>query len=371
MKTLRSKPSSLSLKKDTYTTDEVRPDRGISDVRHGMRKVEGSIEGDLILTDWDDLLEGGLQGTWSNSTLKCGQTLRSYSIEQAFSDISQYRLFKGCSVSKLKIGIKPGSMVSVSFDILGQDAATASSASVNATTAPSSNSPVSYAGGSLTEGGTAIAYVTGVDVDLDNGVGQVGVVGSNVAPATFNGRSAIKGTLTALFKDQVMLNKFLNETESSLVITMVDPSSGQMTVRLPRIKYTGGDIAAPKDGATIITMPFVALHKTAISSAVGSTLAISAAAPTTTALTATLTKAVGGSFTSFITEGFQAGDVITLKNATTPGNNGDWVVTNVAATVLTVTVPVGSTMTLQAAGAAGSAAGDIMVQSTNISISKF
>jgi hypothetical protein len=372
MKTLRAKPSNMGLKKDTYTTDEVRADRGISDVRHGMRKVEGSIEGDLMLGDWDDFLQGALQGTWSNKNLRSGTTLRSYVLEQAFPDLTtiQYRLFFGCSFSKMKLTIKPGSMVGISFDILGQDATAGTVQAINGTIAAGTSSPVSYAGGTITEGGVAIAYVTGCDINLDNGIGQVGVIGSNTSPATFNGRSAITGTITALFKDLVLLNKFLNETESSLNMTLVDPVGGAFTINLPRIKYTGAEIAPPKDGATIMTLPFTALHDNAISSAAGTTLAISAAAPTTTALTATLTKAVGGSFVSFVTEGFNVGDIITLKNATTPGNNGDWVVSAVSATVLTVVVPVGSTMVSQTAGAPGSAAGDISLQSTNIGISR-
>lgn len=368
MKVLRAKPSNLSLKKDTYTTDEVRADRGISDVRHGLRKVEGSIEGDLMLLDWDDFIEAAMQGTWSNKAVRCGTNLRSFSIDQGFTDIAQYRLFKGCCISKMKISIKPGSMVGISFDIMGQDMTSGASAAANATTAASTSSPVSYAGGSIMEGGAAIAYITGLELELDNGLGATGVVGANIAPAIFNGRSHVKGTVTALFKDQTLLNKFVNETETSLSVTLVDPVGGQLTIALPKVKYTGGDINAPKDGATIITLPFEALHCASISSAAGTTLAITAQ---TGPGSATFTKVVGGGFTSFITEGFKVGDVITVKNATAGGNNGDWVVTNVTATVLTVTVPLGSTTVLQAAGAPGAGAGDIAVNPTNMSIYKF
>jgi hypothetical protein len=369
MKTLRAKPSNLSLKKDTYTTDEVRADRGISDVRHGMRKVEGSLEGDLMLGDWDDFLQGALQGTWSNKNLRSGIVLRSYVLEQCFPDLTtpQYRLFFGCSMAKMKLSIKPGAMVGVTFDVLGQDATAGTVKAVNGDTPAGTTSPVSYAGGTITEGGTAIAYVTGCEISLDNGVGQVGVIGANTSPATFNGRSAITGSITALFKDLVLLNKFLNETESSLLMTLVDPAGGAFTISLPRIKYTGGEIAPPKDGATIMTLPFTALHDNAISNAACTTVAISAAAPTTTALTATLTK-VGG--TSFITQGFQVGDVVTFSQLTTPGNNGDWVLTAVAADILTFTVPVGSLTVVQAAGAFGNAAGAISLQSTNMAISR-
>ena len=361
MKQLRVTPSKLTLKKDTFTTDEVRDDRGISDVRHGMRKVEGTLEGDLMAGDWDDYILAGLQGAaWSNHIARLGSNLASFSIEQGFTDISQFRLFKGCCINKMKVSIKPGAMASISFDFIGQDATTGTTTVANATTPPGITSPFSFAGGTIDEGGTSISYLTGIDFEVDNGLGQVGVIGSALSPAVFNGRSSLKGTVTALFKDQVMLNKFLNETESSITLTLVDPAGTQHTINLVRVKYVGGDIAPPKDGATIITLPFEGLLAPAVLSTAGTTMAVSGQVGPGTA---TFTRGAG----SFITDGFKVGQVLTTKNLTTPSNNGDWLITNVAATVITVRVPVGITTTLQAAGAPGSAAGDLSVKPTNIS----
>jgi hypothetical protein len=44
---LRYKTSDLSLNKDTYQSDEIRTDYQISDFRHGVRRVEGTISGEL------------------------------------------------------------------------------------------------------------------------------------------------------------------------------------------------------------------------------------------------------------------------------------------------------------------------------------
>ena len=371
MRQLRLKPSKLTLKKDTYTTDEVRSDRGISDVRHGMKKVEGTLEGDLMLSDFDDLLayalqdaDGFLASAPSNWSIRNGVNLQSFGLEQGFTDINQFRLYKGVSVAKMKISIKPGAMVGISFDVIGQDAATGTATNAGTTVAPSSNSPVSYAGGSILEGGTAIAYITGLDFELDNGIGQVGVIGSNVAPAVFNGRSSIKGTGTALFKDQVMLNKFINETESSIQVALTDPTGASITFTIPRIKYTGGDIAPPKDGATIITLPFEGLITQLVSSASSTSMAVTAQVGPGSV---TFTKVAG---TSFITEGYKPGMILTTSGLTTPANNGDWLITSVAAQVLTCQVPTGVTTVLQAAGAFGNAAGAFTAQPQNISIVK-
>lgn len=353
MKTLRPKPSTMNLKKDTYTTDEVRSDRGVSDVRHGMRKVEGTIEGDLMFLDWDDFLEAAQQGTWTNSVVKTGTNLRSFSLEQGFTDIAQFRVFKGCSVNNLKMSIKPGAMVSVSFGFLGQDMTSAGATAATVTTAAGTASPMSYSNGTINEGGTAIAYITGVDIELDNGLGQSGVVGSNLTPANFNGRANVKGTVTALFKDQTLLNKFLNETESSLLVTMVDPLANQITVIVPRIKYTGGEVQPPKEGPVVISLPFVGLMSKLKTCASLTSLQVTAAAKTFTR--------VGG---SFVTDGFAVGDVITTSSFTNPANNGDFIVTAVTATVLTCAGATG--LVDQAAGV-----GAIISPSIALAIAKY
>ena len=260
MKVLRGRPSKIDLKKETYTSDEVRSDRAISDVRHGMRKAEASIDGDFLFNDWDDFIEAGLQGTWTANVCKLGTTVRSFSIEQGFTDIAQYRLFKGMCVNKIKVSCKPGAMASITFDFIGRDEVTAGATAATSTTAAGTTSPMSYNLGTVTEGGSGIVYLTGIEFEIDNGLAHVGVIGSDLTPAVFNGRSSIKGTVTALFKDQVMLNKFLNETESSIVLTLIDPAANQHVITLPRVKYTGGDVAPPKEGPVIITLPFEALY---------------------------------------------------------------------------------------------------------------
>lgn len=368
-KYLRCKTSKMTLKKDTYTSDEIRSDRAVTDLRHGMRKVEGALDGELSLGAFDDLLMWALQDSATASgSMMTGTTLKTFSLEQQFTDLPQYRVFAGCAVSKLKVSAKPGSLVEVSFDIIGKDSpAISGTPAAGSTTAAPTNSPLSYANGSIYEGGTVIAYVTGVDFELDNGLGTVGVIGSDTTPDIFNGRSTIKGTVTALFKDAIMLNKFMNETESSLQLTFTDlsaPTTGY-TFTMPRLKYTGGDIAPPKDGATIITLPFEAIFTPNISCVANTNMAVSAQVGPGSA---TFTKTGG---TSFITQGFKIGQMLTTKNLTTGANNSDWLITAVAADAITVQVPTGFSTTLQAAGAPGAGAGDMSVTGHNLSIVKF
>ena len=61
---LRRVSSSLGLTKDAFTSNEVRPDMQISDVRLGGRSVRGGIEGELSVQSYDDWLAALVRSTW-------------------------------------------------------------------------------------------------------------------------------------------------------------------------------------------------------------------------------------------------------------------------------------------------------------------
>lgn len=260
-KFLRTTGNSLALSKQTLTSNELRSDRGIADVRHGNRQVGGDISIEFSLSAFDDFLEAALGGTWTADVLKAGTNLKSFSLERGFKDIAQYLVLTGCVVSKFALDIQPNKIVTGSFSILGKDE-TVSAVPLNAdpTDAPA-NSPFDSYKGSLKEGGAAIATVTGLQLSLDNGSVANFVLMSAALDNITQGRSNLTGTLSAYFKDASLLNKFLNETESSIEITLNDkanPAKGY-TFLFPRVKYMGGDPPVNSEGPIVQSLPFQAL----------------------------------------------------------------------------------------------------------------
>jgi hypothetical protein len=58
---LRRVTSGLDLTKDTYQSNEIRPDFQLADFRHGLRKVGGSISGELSAKTWGDFIAAALK----------------------------------------------------------------------------------------------------------------------------------------------------------------------------------------------------------------------------------------------------------------------------------------------------------------------
>lgn len=58
---LRRVESNIALTKNTYESAEIRSDYQVADFRHGTRKVDGAIRGELSLLTWKDFLAAGLR----------------------------------------------------------------------------------------------------------------------------------------------------------------------------------------------------------------------------------------------------------------------------------------------------------------------
>ena len=66
--------------------------------------------------------------------------------------------------------------------------------------------------------------------------------------------------MSVFFQSKALLDKFINETSSSLVFVLTDPAGNTYDFTLPNIKYTGGQPDVSGDGEVTLAMPFVALY---------------------------------------------------------------------------------------------------------------
>ncbi|RKG68644.1 hypothetical protein D7V80_11640 [Corallococcus sp. CA054B] len=337
-KALRFTSTGLNLSKANYQSNEIRADRHLSDLRHGMVSVGGDIGVELSLGTFDDLLEAALSGAWATATtgsvslaadagavvrtagsfladgflpgdqvlvsgfaeadnngrarveavtaealtldreleddvaaagrtvalvgrrLKSGTVLKTFSFERAFTDINQYALYRGCAVDSLKLSIKPEEIITGTFALLGKDMQMATASHAATVTPPGTNSPFDAFTGSLREGGQLVANVTSLDLDITNGRSTKGVIGQRSATEIHEGGFGVSGTLSAYFMGQDLLSKFLDESESSLEVVLQDVNGTDFhTLRIPRLKYTGGELDNPKEGPVQVSMPFTAL----------------------------------------------------------------------------------------------------------------
>lgn len=259
---------SLNLSKERVTGTDIQPDRMLRVDRHGNRTAAGDIVADLRKGDYDPFLESAFFNTFSSNVLKVGTTPKFFSIEDAATDISQFRLFTGMSVSSLAVSIRPNQMVTGTFSMVGKDMSISGTSVDPTKTASSGNAPFDAYSGALSIGDTggglsAAAIVTGIDFTINNALAPTFVVGSASTPQLEYGMATVEGTITAYFEDAALINRFLNETETALQVVVDDPTgSSDYTWLFPRVKINGADVPVDNPTSRIITLPFVALYDT-------------------------------------------------------------------------------------------------------------
>jgi len=254
---------SLNLTKDRVAGNDIQADRMPRVDRHGNRQVSGDIVVDLRDGDYDAFLESAMLNSWSTTTLKVGTTPKFFSIEDYAADIDQARLFTGMSVSTMAVSLAPNQMVTTTFGMVGKNMTISNTQKTQ--DAASGAAPFDAYSGDIAIGNvassSAVAIVTGLDFTLNNSFAPTFVIGDDSAPSLEYGRAEIEGTLTAYFEDTALINRFLNETESELEVSVNDPTGlNAYSFLFPRIKINSADVGVDGPTSRIINMSFVALY---------------------------------------------------------------------------------------------------------------
>ena len=254
---------SLNLTKDRVAGNDIQADRMPRVDRHGNRQVGGDIVVDLRDGDYDELLESAMLSAWATNVLKVGVAPKFLSIEDYAADIDQARLFSGCSVSTMAISLAPNQMVATTFGMVGKNMTM--SATEKTQDAASGAAPFDAYSGDIgignVGGASNVAIVTALDFTLTNSFAPTFVIGSDSAPQLEVGRAEIEGTISAYFEDAALINRFLNETETELEVTVGD-GSNTIKFAFPRAKINSADVGVDGPTSRVISMSFVALYNT-------------------------------------------------------------------------------------------------------------
>ena len=251
---------SLNMTKERVSGTDINADRMSRVDRHGNRQVAGDIVADLRDTDFDDLLESAMLNTWATNVLKVGTVPKYFSIEDYAADIDQARLFTGCSVNTLSVSLAPNAMVTGTFGIVGKDMTI--SATEKTQDDATGAAPFDSYSGDLEIGGSVAAIVTAMDFTVTNGFAPTFVVGDDSAPSLEVGDAVVEGTISAYFEDAALLNRFIDETETSLKVTVGDNESTPNTMEFffPRCKINSADVGVDGPTSRVISLTFVALR---------------------------------------------------------------------------------------------------------------
>ena len=111
----------FELSRNTFTSNELRPDRQVGSLTYGTRSGSGELPFELSYGSFDDLLEAVMGGTWTANVLKVGNTKRSFTFQEGYPDINLYEQNTGVVFTGFSLSVKPDAAVEGSFSALFKD----------------------------------------------------------------------------------------------------------------------------------------------------------------------------------------------------------------------------------------------------------
>ena len=209
-----------------------------------------SIVADILPTGWTpDVGSGKTIRVFAGDRLINGITKHFYTIEEAFLDHSPvtYQYFKGMVLNTFNISAPTAAIVTANAAWFGKDVDIQDSGRISgATSLPevitnvfSSTSHVRR----IAEGGEEIAdknLVTEITFDFNNNLRRNNAVGVFGAFTVGVGEFTTTGTLNTYFDSKILVEKVLNNDNTSLDIRFEDNNNQGYIIDLPRTKYSAG-----------------------------------------------------------------------------------------------------------------------------------
>jgi hypothetical protein len=218
-------------------------------------------------------------------------TYHSFTIERWLSDLNLYQQFRGIRVNQTTFSVPASGLATLSFNLIGRDASSFSSTSaiyagIRVTESgdirvgesgdfritenypppdTEQTTPYTAINGTLFEGSNVLGVVTAAEISINNSMLAPQTVGSETVSNIFFGRFVeVTGQISVLFSSSSAFDKFIQETESKLILQLqntqaLDADTKFISIVIPRLKYSGGSIDTTSDSGVTVSLPFVAL----------------------------------------------------------------------------------------------------------------
>ena len=184
-----------------------------------------------------------------------GHTSDSFTVEEWYGDIAQSEVFTGCKVNTVGISIPATGMSTLDFGFMGKDLAqTGTTQYFTTPTALGTSGVFAGVNGVVVFNGTPVAVITDASININRGIANTTVLGSNSISESIDGKALVDGSISLYFIDAVAKDAFKNETEVSLVFTLTannTAASEFVSITIPRAKINSADKSESDSGITM------------------------------------------------------------------------------------------------------------------------
>lgn len=286
---IRFTSENLQPAKETVRSQEIRPDRNVTDEIMVGRSVSGNMDFELSYGTFDDLLESLFHSQWGGTDdailingANIGQAFTAERTIKLNDGTSHYSRFTGLVVNSMSLSIASGALVTGSFDLMGKFGGVDTSAIAGATyaDAPQSrviNAATHFAGLTMTgiAGGGGAPLIQSIELNITNNLRAQRAVGSLDNVGMGAGQFEVTGTINAYFRPG-LLSAFLAHDDLGLEFTLGTEAGSRYKFEIPTLVLTGspGGNAEGNDSHLMSSVQFTGVLDRSSGSPMGGTIRI-------------------------------------------------------------------------------------------------
>lgn len=244
---------------------------------NGFRRVATAATGKLVFDRGTVVDESaGASMTIKNSGFATnGTTQKSLSIEKKFVDAGEFFSFTGMIANTASITIRPGAIIAGNFGFMGKAMAAGGATIGNGSYTAASSTEVMNAVDNISdvyEGGAATTLdLLEITININNNLRRQSKIGQLGARGIGAGQFNVTGTFQAYFESRTIVEKFLNDTDTSLSFAATDGAGNSYIFDMLNMSFTDAEVFATGNNEDVLaTMPFSGKKDTVA----GQTLAI-------------------------------------------------------------------------------------------------
>jgi hypothetical protein len=235
---------------------------------NGYFKIASVVAGKIIVTGGTlaDEVAGDTVTIEMGAQIYNATTQRSFSVEKEFTDLpNEFLIYVGMTLSTMNLAVDASSIVTGDFGFMGKTeaSATASAAGAGGSEDAAENDIMGAVDEveSFLEAQSALSIVSAT-ISLDNNLRSRMEVGE-VGPVSFGaGKSSVSGDVEIYFESKAIMDKFRDQTETSLALTFEDEDGNGYVIDMPRVKYSAAEQAVSGENTDVVAkLGFVAYRE--------------------------------------------------------------------------------------------------------------
>ena len=214
---------------------------------NGWKQVVTKTDDTITITDTGMVAEAsGGTGRIDGQTIINSTVERSFSLEETYTDLEIYRLFKGQRIGGMSMDFSAGAVLQGAVTFMGTDVEIedpgtgvdptwyGSGSRVSALTTSVLNATANV-GGIYIDGSLSTSCFKSLSLNLDNTLRSVRCIGSKFPSVIGYGKQRVSGSFTKVFDSKTLYEAMLNDSTLTLAFGASN-SGGGLHVYLPKIK---------------------------------------------------------------------------------------------------------------------------------------